>query len=80
MNYVLNDKAWLEKMMYIIRINQWDNRFGTSNLFFGISSMLTFYTAGKAHKQIHICRHPTATFYTAVKVDIITTESTVHTG
>ena len=30
MNAVLNDKAWLEKMMYIIRINQWDNIFGTS--------------------------------------------------
>ena len=28
MNDVLNDKAWLEKMMYIIRINQLDNRFG----------------------------------------------------
>ena len=60
MNDVLNDKAWQEKMMYIIRINQWDNRFGTSNLFFGTSRMLTFYTA--------------------VKVHIITTKSTVHKG
>ena len=31
MDDVINDKAWLEKMMYIFRINQWDNRFGTSN-------------------------------------------------
>ena len=67
MNDVLNDKAWLEKMMYIIRINQWDNRFGVSNLFFGTSRMLTFYTAGKVHKPIHIYRHPTAMFYTAGK-------------
>ena len=51
MNDVLNDKAWLEKM-YIIRINKWDNRFGTSNLFFGTSRMLTFSTAGKVHKPI----------------------------
>ena len=52
MNDVLNDKAWLEKIMYIIKINQWDNRFGTSNLFFSTSRMLTFYTAGKVHKPI----------------------------
>ena len=52
MNDVLNDKAWLEKMMYIIRINQLDNRFGTSNLFFSTSRMLTFYTAGKVHKPV----------------------------
>ena len=45
MNDVLNDKAWPGKMMYIIRINQWDNSFGTSNLLFGTSRMLTFYTA-----------------------------------
>ena len=27
MNDVLNDKALFEKMIYIIRTNQWDNRF-----------------------------------------------------
>ena len=52
MNDVLNDKAWLEQIMYVIRINQWENRFRTSNLFFSTSRMLTFYTAGKVHKQI----------------------------
>ena len=74
MNDVLNNKAWNEKMMHIIRINQWDNSFGTSNLFFDTSRMLTFYTAGNVHKPIHICRHPTATFYTTVMVDITTTK------
>ena len=49
MNDVLNDKAWLKKMMYIIRINQWDNSFGASNLFFGTSRMLPFYTARGVH-------------------------------
>ena len=39
-------------LMYVIRINQWDNRFDTSNLFFSTSRMLTFYTAGKVHKPI----------------------------
>ena len=38
--------------MYTIRINQWDNRFGRSNLFFSTSRMLTIYTAGKVHKPI----------------------------
>ena len=62
MNDVLNDKAWLEKMMHTIRINQMG--FGRS-----------IFSAGEVHKPIHICRHPTATFYTAIKVDIITTKS-----
>ena len=55
MNDVLKDKAWLEKMMYIIRTNQWDNRFGTSNLFFCyVKNVTTFSIHYRERLQTHI--------------------------